>query len=293
MKKILTIIVLMMILAGSFSFASAGTVIEGEYKGEYETVKVREDVNLVKDDTMTVTAEDYFKYLKYVYIGNGLKIKVTSKLDCEKAQSMQTNEAKLKNEEYIRIAKASKENRRILRAARRKAEIKAKQEYYKVWNLESVEMKMPSGSAGETKTYMDYKSVTSKGSSQYALLHDKKAESKDGFRMVDGYYCVAMGSFYGKQIGTKYYIDLANGKRIRCILGDQKSNKHTDSNHQYAVKNKDIIEFIVDNIKLSGGDISSVPGFEGKIVRIRKITDKRAYEDEIFTNRLMKTKKPI
>ena len=36
-----------MILAGSFSFASAGTVIEGEYKGEYETVKVREDVNLV------------------------------------------------------------------------------------------------------------------------------------------------------------------------------------------------------------------------------------------------------
>ena len=53
---------------------------------------------------------------------------------------------------------------------RSKVEIKVKQEYHKVWNLESVEMKMPSGSAGETKTYMDYKSITSKGSSQYALL---------------------------------------------------------------------------------------------------------------------------
>lgn len=40
------------------------------------------------------------------------------------------------------------------------------------------------------------------------------------------------------------------------------------------------MEFIVDKIKLSGGDISAIDGFEGHIVQIRKITDERAYKNK-------------
>ena len=91
--------------------------------------------------------------------------------------------------------------------------------------------------------------------------------------MYDGYYCVALGSFYGRQIGTKYYIELSNGRTLRCILGDQKQDRHTDKKNQYAVKNGDIVEFIVDDIDISGGDISEIEGFEGSIVSIKKIIE--------------------
>ena len=91
--------------------------------------------------------------------------------------------------------------------------------------------------------------------------------------MYDGCYCVALGSYYGSAIGTKYRITLSTGKSINVILCDQKSNRHTDENHQYAVKNQDIVEFYVEKGSIPNGvrgDYGHLEQFSGKIVSIEK-----------------------
>lgn len=129
--------------------------------------------------------------------------------------------------------------------------------------------------SGECKTYAYYTAVTATGSPQYKLLNgpDCYTDTKTGIRMVDDCYCIALGSYYGSTIGTKYKIRLSSGQSFNAILCDQKSNRHTDDNHQYAVRNKDIIEFYVQ-----GGYIpSSVNGsynsiFNGSVVSIEQLS---------------------
>lgn len=145
----------------------------------------------------------------------------------------------------------------------------------------TVKMGLPSVS-GSTKTYAYYTAVTVKSSPQYAVLNSgtykgKKyntyTDEKTGIRMVDGCYCVAMGSYYGTTMGTKYKITLSTGKSFNVILCDSKANRHTDSNNQYAVKNKDIIEFYVDKHKIPSGirgDYGTLEQFSGSIVSIEK-----------------------
>lgn len=285
MKKVLMMVLALALALGNLSVVKAATYVKEEYKGKYGTYSAKVKANLVNQKSMKVKKSDYKKYFKYLDIGNGLKIKLDGKVDFDKVYAMQTAEAKKQNDEYIRKLKAFKKNRKTMKQAVKKAKAKAKAKYKEKWELKSEKMKLPATTDGHTKTYMDYKTVTAKGSPQYALLNGKDAKTKDGFRMVDGYYCIALGSFYGSEIGTKYYVDLSNGVRLKCILGDQKANRHTDENHQFAVKNKDVVEFIVDNIKLPGGDVSAVEGFEGKVVQIRKITDERAYEKDLMSRR--------
>ena len=135
-------------------------------------------------------------------------------------------------------------------------------------------MKLPKVS-GATKTYAYYTAVTAKGSPQYALLNSEECytDEKTGIRMVDDYYCVALGSFYGSTIGTKYRITFSTGDSIKVILCDQKSDRHTDSNHQYAVKNCDIMEFYVEKGKIPSnvrGNYGNLEQFSGDIVKIER-----------------------
>lgn len=145
----------------------------------------------------------------------------------------------------------------------------------------TVKMGLPSVS-GATKTYAYYTAVTVKSSPQYAVLNSgtykgKKyktyTDEKTGIRMVDGCYCVALGSYYGTTMGTKYKITLSTGKSFNVILCDSKANRHTDSNNQYAVKNQDILEFYVDKHKIPSGirgDYGTLEQFSGSIVSIEK-----------------------
>ncbi len=138
-------------------------------------------------------------------------------------------------------------------------------------------MGLPSVS-GKTKTYAYYTAVTAKGSPQYKLLRSGKCttDKETGIRMYDGCYCVALGSFYGTKIGTKYKITFSNGKTIKVILCDQKANRHTDSNHQYAVNNSDIVEFYVQKNKIPKGirgDYGRLSKFSGSVVSIEKYVD--------------------
>lgn len=137
-----------------------------------------------------------------------------------------------------------------------------------------MEMGLPNVS-GATKTYAYYTAVTAKGSPQYALLNSKECytDEKTGIRMIGDYYCVALGSFYGSTIGTRYRITLSTGKSIKVILCDQKSDRHTDSNHQYAVKNCDIMEFYVEKGKIPSnvrGNYGNLEQFSGDIVKIER-----------------------
>jgi len=129
--------------------------------------------------------------------------------------------------------------------------------------------------SGATKTYAFYTAVTAKGSPQYKLLRSKDCytDPATGIRMVDGRYCVALGSYYGTKIGTKYRITLEGGKEIEVILCDQKSDRHTDANHQYAVNNSDIVEFYIERSKLPRGirgNYGTLPQFSGAVVAIEQ-----------------------
>lgn len=111
------------------------------------------------------------------------------------------------------------------------------------------------------KSYMPYKAITSKSSPQYKL--QKIAYTgKYGIRQVDGRYCVALGSYYTKEIGQYFDLILENGTVIPCILADQKADHDTDSSNRKTLHNGCVAEFVVETSSLNknakrDGDISS------------------------------------
>lgn len=92
----------------------------------------------------------------------------------------------------------------------------------------------------------------------------------------DDYYMVALGSYYGTKLGTKYRITLDTGRVFYAILGEFKANIHTNSTNQYSVRNNDVIEFVVDekllnpNVKSAGSANVYMP-LNGNVVEIERI----------------------
>lgn len=130
--------------------------------------------------------------------------------------------------------------------------------------------------SGKCKTWANYTAVTATGSPQYKLLHSDACytDKETGIRMVGDCYCIALGSYYGTKIGTKYLITLSSGNSFKAILCDQKADRHTDANHQYAVNNQDIIEFYIERAYKPSrvdGDYGVLPQFGGSVVSIEKI----------------------
>ena len=98
-------------------------------------------------------------------------------------------------------------------------------------------------------TYMAYTKVTNKSSAQYQFLYNDDLCYSDpltGIRMSQGRYCIAVGSFYATQIGQKLDLVLTNGEVIKCILGDCKSDNHTDPTHRFHAVDGSVAEFVVD-----------------------------------------------
>ncbi len=135
-------------------------------------------------------------------------------------------------------------------------------------------LELPTEATGEFKTYMDYRKITDKTSKQWNLQQLATTNEK-GFRVFNGRYLVAVGSYYANEVGKELKITLDNGFVFYAMVGDIKMDIHTDANNQYVPINGNIIEFIVDIDKLDPktkklGDISNL-GFEGKIVRIEEV----------------------
>ena len=132
---------------------------------------------------------------------------------------------------------------------------------------------LPKGSDGSFKAWEDKDSITRKDSDQYKLL--QLAEPNQyGFMCYDGYYLVAMGTYYAHNIGDRLIVCFENGVSIPVIIGDVKDDKDTVDG-MYCKHNASIIEFIIDKTVMKKeywiqGDLSCL-GFEGSITMIRRV----------------------
>lgn len=138
------------------------------------------------------------------------------------------------------------------------------------------EYSVPSN-GGKFKSYTNYK-LLSKRSPQWTKIQCNTNAYTDGngLRKVGEYYCVAMGSYYSRNLGDLFEIRTENGT-FKVILCDFKADRHTDSTHRYTSRNGCVVEFYVNTSSLNRtakrmGDISYIGGaFSGRITGITKI----------------------
>ena len=127
--------------------------------------------------------------------------------------------------------------------------------------------------ARDFKCYMDYRAITSITSTQYKMQQQAYTD-ENGLRKIGEYYCVAMGTYYGK-CGDKFYVETDQGNSWKVIISDIKSDLHTDSTHRYSRSNGCMMEFIVDTDKLPttiarSGTVNGL-GFQGNIIYLEKL----------------------
>ena len=136
-----------------------------------------------------------------------------------------------------------------------------------------VEKAVPSGN--EVKKFERYTLLTRwKQAELQSLAHT----DENGMRKVGDRYCVALGSYYTTEIGTKLDLVMSDGDVIPCVLGDVKSDLHTDALHQRGRNGGCVAEFIVDDDKLPAeaktrGSVHWIPEFAGEISCIRVYTN--------------------
>ena len=94
---------------------------------------------------------------------------------------------------------------------------------------------------------------------------------------MKGFYCVALGSAFGSEIGSKYAITLSNGKTFLAILADQKADADTIADNTRD-RNGAVVEFIVDAEMLpqtvkQSGSIGALEQFGGEVIEIRGLKE--------------------
>lgn len=159
---------------------------------------------LIDDFYYTYYPHDYCKHID-IYIGT--KLSVT------------------KNESINGFVKVILENRKIVWI----------KEKYITKDIMYTEYKI--GDNGN-KRYMDWECITDTTSNQYKL-QTKSYTGANGVRMINGRYCIALGSYFTTDIGTKIDVLLqseGNLHIVRCVLGDCKADIDTDSSNIYMQK---------------------------------------------------------
>ena len=127
------------------------------------------------------------------------------------------------------------------------------------------------------KSYMDYRCITNTRSAQYKL-QQKCYTDDNGLRVHDGYYVVALGTYYSSTVGDKFHVTLDTGEEFDVEVGDVKADCDTDKTNRYVPINGNIIEFIVDTKELPKevrwmGTVSAIDIFEGSVESIEKLED--------------------
>ncbi len=137
------------------------------------------------------------------------------------------------------------------------------------------------------KSYEPYYLITAQ-SVQLCLQYDAVTDS-NGFRLLDGRYLVAVGTFCNAPCGTYIDLILENGVLIPCIVGDIKADVHTGDTHAYTRASMCASEFIIDDEICPvawSGDISTMyEEWKGKVesIRVYQSMDRAAME-ETFKN---------
>lgn len=109
------------------------------------------------------------------------------------------------------------------------------------------------------KSYEPYDLITTQ-SVQLCLQYQAVTDS-NGFRLLDGRYLVAVGTFCNAPCGTYIDLILENGVLIPCIVGDIKADVHTDETNTFTIASMCASEFIVDDaisFATWSGDVSTV-----------------------------------
>ena len=134
------------------------------------------------------------------------------------------------------------------------------------------------------KTWMDYRTITCRESAQYKFIDTWGWCDDEGFMRANGerdlgipedYYMIALGSYYGTEIGTKYRITTDTGNVFYGVLCDQKYDGDTDATNRYSY-NDDVVEFIVDtsclnpSVRIMGSANVYMP-LNGSIAKIERI----------------------
>jgi hypothetical protein len=147
-----------------------------------------------------------------------------------------------------------------------------------------VSLNVPTHVNTSWKTWMDYRKITNTNSAQYKFIKNYGWVDSQGFMrasgerdlgITDDYYLIALGSYYGTTIGTKYKITTNTGKVFYGVLADMKANRHTNSTNQYAGHN-DVVEFLVDTRTLNkevkrAGSANVYMPLNGSIAKIERI----------------------
>ena len=126
---------------------------------------------------------------------------------------------------------------------------------------------------GSFKSYTDYRCL-SRSSAQWKL-QEQAYTDENGLRKIEDAYLVAMGSYYGTTLGTKYKVTLSSGNSFTVMLCDFKDNRHTDGNNQVCLSNRSVIEFYVESDKMPSivrqmGSVGALEQFKGGIVSVEK-----------------------
>ena len=152
-------------------------------------------------------------------------------------------------------------------------------------------------STSSTKTYEDYRMITSVGSAQYQYIHNHcTVDEKTGFLIdEEGFMGVAMGYSFG-EIGSRYYIELDTGITIPVVKVDAKASEHAP-NGCSASSDASVIEFVIDTDKAiayfgganglaSSGNFNNYKYLKGSICDIEQVLDEKIETGIVYCFRL-------
>ena len=122
------------------------------------------------------------------------------------------------------------------------------------------------------KSYLPYTAITNKNSKQWELQQDATT-NEDGIRCLNGLPMVAVGTGWGVWVGDTIIVNCANGNSFKAIVGDIKSDRHTDAENKTTVSNGCRCEFLVDLDKLDPyvklmGNIATMDKYTGYVLSI-------------------------
>lgn len=227
--------------------------------------------------------QKYFKFIAIILIavlilGTGiLTLKVT-------ALRIDNNTYVAENEELMQDNQNLKQEKQVLQdnVIRLESEVQTGNEALIEYEekLESYKNKQPSqpvysASWGSMKSYMSYKAITNTRSKQYQLQQQAVTDPSTGIRVIDGDYCVAIGSGWGCAVGDRILVTLQDGKTFNAIVADAKADAHTNSDNKTTTHDNSVVEFVVDmpalpqSVRVSG-NIGTLDQFSGGVVSITK-----------------------
>lgn len=222
--------------------------------GAIAITQMRADDKL-EDVKITMQAEIDKSKIEYVKLDEFTSNLAQSNVDLRSENTRLTEEIEVLNDVIVRMRTAPEANKLL-------------------------KERLPYGMTN-TLRFMDYRKITDKNSIQYKLQEDCDTDVDSGIRVFyangTDYYCAALGSAYGRDIGDTWHVTLACGTEFDIILAEFKDDGTTDYFGQ-SDKNYDggpctsVIEFVTDedympSAVLSAGTYTvfgSLGGLHGK-----------------------------